>query len=72
MDPKFHICQRLSFSGALCTVRYIGIVKGTQGGWLGVEWDDSSRGKHAGEHGGVKYFKCKFLCVCWLNSVLFG
>ncbi|EEH40779.2 tubulin-specific chaperone E [Paracoccidioides lutzii Pb01] len=51
--------SRLSFDGALCTVRYIGEVKGTKGQWLGVEWDDPNRGKHSGEHKGVKYFQCK-------------
>ncbi|EEH08077.1 tubulin-specific chaperone E [Histoplasma capsulatum G186AR] len=51
--------SRLSFEGGLCTVRYIGEVKGTKGQWLGVEWDDSTRGKHSGEHDGVKYFQCK-------------
>ncbi|KAI1933074.1 hypothetical protein LOZ66_006602 [Ophidiomyces ophidiicola] len=50
---------RLSFDRALCTVRYVGEVQGTNGSWLGVEWDDPSRGKHSGEYGGVKYFQCK-------------
>ncbi|OAX83423.1 hypothetical protein ACJ72_02222 [Emergomyces africanus] len=51
--------SRLSFDGALCTVRYTGEVQGTKGQWLGVEWDDATRGKHSGEHQGVKYFQCK-------------
>ena len=50
--------QRLSFSGDLCTVRYIGPVSKTNGDWLGVEWDDANRGKHNGSHDGVKYFDC--------------
>lgn len=54
-----YIGQRLSFSSALCTVRYIGTVLGTKGEWLGVEWDDPRRGKHGGEHDGVRYFECK-------------
>jgi hypothetical protein len=58
MCSDFHIGQRLSFASALCTVRYIGTVKGTKGEWLGVEWDDSARGKHSGEHDGVRYFTC--------------
>ncbi|PGH01760.1 hypothetical protein GX51_05076 [Blastomyces parvus] len=53
------IGSRLSFEGALCTVRYIGEVQGTKGQWLGVEWDEPARGKHLGEHQGVKYFQCK-------------
>ncbi|KZF26408.1 putative tubulin-specific chaperone [Xylona heveae TC161] len=59
MDADFHLGQRLSFDGALCTVRYTGEVKGTSGRWLGVEWDDVGRGKHSGEHGGIRYFECK-------------
>ncbi|KAK2804166.1 hypothetical protein FQN50_006708 [Emmonsiellopsis sp. PD_5] len=51
--------SRLAFEGALCTVRYVGEVQGTKGQWLGVEWDDLTRGKHSGEHQGVKYFQCK-------------
>ncbi|EFX03843.1 tubulin-specific chaperone [Grosmannia clavigera kw1407] len=52
--------QRLSYDGAICTVRYVGPVAGTSGGlWLGVEWDDPSRGKHDGVHKGVRYFSCQ-------------
>ncbi|OQE43157.1 hypothetical protein PENCOP_c003G05495 [Penicillium coprophilum] len=51
--------QRRSFDGHLSTIRYVGTVQGTTGDWLGVEWDDASRGKHSGEHKGVKYFSCK-------------
>ncbi|ROV89956.1 hypothetical protein VMCG_10105 [Cytospora schulzeri] len=50
--------KRLSYNGALCTVRYIGEVSGTSGTWLGVEWDDQSRGKHDGSHKGTRYFEC--------------
>ena len=53
-----YLGQRLSYDRALCTVRFIGEVQGTKGEWLGVEWDDSERGKHAGEHNGVRYFTC--------------
>lgn len=52
------IGKRLSFGGDLCTVRYIGEVKGTKGQWLGIEWDDPTRGKHNGEAGGTRYFEC--------------
>ena len=60
MSSDFHIGQRLSYSGALCTLRYVGGVNGTKGEWLGVEWDDPSGGKHTGQHGGVKYFECTY------------
>ncbi|KAJ5814973.1 hypothetical protein N7474_006750 [Penicillium riverlandense] len=45
--------QRRSFDGHRCTIRYVGTVEGTTGDWLGVEWDDPTRGKHAGEHKGT-------------------
>ena len=38
--------------------RYIGPVKGQEGTWVGVEWDDATRGKHDGSTGGVQYFSC--------------
>ncbi|GAB1310154.1 hypothetical protein MFIFM68171_00364 [Madurella fahalii] len=59
MSPIAQIGQRRSYDGALCTVRYIGEVVGTTGTWLGVEWDDPERGKHDGQHKGVRYFSCK-------------
>lgn len=39
-------------------MRFVGEVAGTTGTWLGVEWDDSARGKHDGCHKGVRYFTC--------------
>ncbi|KAF7589672.1 hypothetical protein BBP40_003964 [Aspergillus hancockii] len=59
MDPTVHVNQRRSYNSNLCTVRYAGKVEGTTGEWLGVEWDDPTRGKHSGEHQGVRYFTCK-------------
>ncbi|VDM67084.1 unnamed protein product [Strongylus vulgaris] len=38
------------------TVRYIGNVAGHPGVWVGVEWDDPSRGKHDGLVNGIRYF----------------
>lgn len=58
MAPGFRIGSRLSFGGDLCTVRYVGLVQGTKGQWLGIEWDDPTRGKHNGQAGGVRYFDC--------------
>ncbi|EFJ42091.1 hypothetical protein VOLCADRAFT_67418 [Volvox carteri f. nagariensis] len=40
------------------TVRYIGPVAQQQGTWVGVEWDDPTRGKHDGSTAGVRYFTC--------------
>ncbi|KAL2794756.1 hypothetical protein BJX66DRAFT_303101 [Aspergillus keveii] len=50
--------QRRSYNGDLCTIRYVGKVEGTSGEWLGVEWDDPTRGKHSGQHQGTRYFTC--------------
>lgn len=61
MTNEFYIGKRLSFDGQLCTVRYYGEVKGTKGEWLGVEWDNPTRGKHSGENGGIRYFECTCL-----------
>lgn len=41
------------------TVRYVGRVDGQDGVWVGVEWDDATRGKHDGSTSGVRYFECK-------------
>ena len=59
MGTPFYHNRRLSYSGALCTVRYEGPVQGTKGEWLGVEWDEPGRGKHSGDHEGLKYFQCE-------------
>ncbi|KAK6335495.1 hypothetical protein TWF696_002269 [Orbilia brochopaga] len=59
MASTYYIGQRLSSDSRPCTVRYIGEVQGTKGEWLGVEWDDPARGKHSGEHNGIRYFECK-------------
>lgn len=54
----FYEGRRLRYDGALCTVRYDGPLSGLKGGWLGVEWDNSARGKHNGQHKGEQIFKC--------------
>ncbi|TKA25763.1 hypothetical protein B0A50_05860 [Salinomyces thailandicus] len=56
----YHIGQRLSLKGQLCTIRYIGPVADKPGEWLGVEWDDSARGKHNGTHNNISYFTCTY------------
>ncbi|KAL8787151.1 MAG: hypothetical protein Q9213_002367 [Squamulea squamosa] len=50
--------RRLSCDGSLCTIRWQGEIEGLKGQWLGVEWDDPSRGKHNGKHGDKRYFDC--------------
>ncbi|XP_070180632.1 tubulin-specific chaperone E-like [Littorina saxatilis] len=54
---KVEIGDRISVDDNIGTVRFIGCVPPTKGVWLGVEWDDPSRGKHDGSHEGVRYFE---------------
>ncbi|KAH9180398.1 hypothetical protein EDB89DRAFT_2238261 [Lactarius sanguifluus] len=49
---------RFALSGYIGTIKYVGGVEGTSGVWLGVEWDDSNRGKHDGIKDGQRYFAC--------------
>lgn len=58
MTSAFYPGRRLSYDGFLCTVRYIGPLQGIGGEWLGVEWDDITRGKHDGKHKGQQVFQC--------------
>ncbi|KAK3810001.1 MAG: hypothetical protein J3Q66DRAFT_62075 [Benniella sp.] len=59
-QPQFRVGQRIEVEDMRGTIRYIGEIPSTKGTWLGVEWDDKERGKHSGEHNGVKYFDCLF------------
>ena len=59
MTSKFYPGRRLSYDGGLCTVRYFGSLADTEGSWLGIEWDDPTRGKHHGTHKGGQIFECR-------------
>lgn len=48
---------RVEYQGFRGTVCFAGEIAGQAGVWIGVEWDDPSRGKHDGSHNGVSYFK---------------
>ncbi|MCJ1401887.1 hypothetical protein MMC11_005104 [Xylographa trunciseda] len=56
--PDFYIGKRVSLAGDLGTIRYVGKVVGTEHDWLGIEWDDPTRGKHDGAYNGHVYFQC--------------
>ncbi|KAJ9592917.1 hypothetical protein L9F63_015422, partial [Diploptera punctata] len=51
--------QRVECNGHYGTIGYVGEVPPTKGTWLGVDWDDPSRGKHNGSHNGVTYFNTR-------------
>ncbi|EST06052.1 Leucine rich repeat 4 [Kalmanozyma brasiliensis GHG001] len=49
--------QRVSLGPHRGTIRYRGPVPPSTGEWLGIEWDDPTRGKHSGTSaGGTRYF----------------
>lgn len=50
--------RRIKYAGNIGTIKYVGPVDGTRGVWLGVEWDDPTRGKHNGMKDGKQYFSC--------------
>ncbi|KIK58192.1 hypothetical protein GYMLUDRAFT_1006380 [Collybiopsis luxurians FD-317 M1] len=60
MDSLPLVGDRISLSGYLATVKYVGNVENTTGIWIGVEWDSPERGKHDGVKDGKRYFSCRF------------
>ena len=49
-----------SGDGHIATIKWKGILKDAKGNedeWLGVEWDDPTRGRHNGEYQGKKLFE---------------
>nr|CAH7733567.1 unnamed protein product [Callosobruchus chinensis] len=53
---NFRVGSRVDCCGYIGTIKYIGPVEGHKGIWLGVDWDDSTRGKHNGTVNGIDYF----------------
>ncbi|CAH8454806.1 unnamed protein product [Schistosoma turkestanicum] len=41
------------------TICYVGHLPKSSGLWLGIDWDDQSRGRHDGTYNGVRYFQAK-------------
>nr|XP_039253039.1 tubulin-specific chaperone E-like [Styela clava] len=58
-EGVIYVGQRASVGEYFGTVRYVGPVPTTKGDWVGIEWDDTSRGKHNGTKDGVSYFTCE-------------
>ncbi|XP_057698475.1 tubulin-specific chaperone E [Corythoichthys intestinalis] len=56
--PEDALGRRVLCGQHRATVRFVGAVPPTEGVWLGVEWDDPTRGKHDGSREGVRYFTC--------------
>ncbi|KAK1262969.1 hypothetical protein QJS04_geneDACA016270 [Acorus gramineus] len=54
--------QRVHIAGdprRIGTVRYVGVVEGHEGMWVGVDWDGDDDGKHDGSVNGVRYFDAR-------------
>lgn len=58
-DKKYEIGSRIECDGYQGTLKYVGPVGNTKGQWLGIDWDDPTRGKHNGTYEGVEYFKAR-------------
>ncbi|XP_012135137.2 glyoxalase 1 [Megachile rotundata] len=58
-DKKYEIGSRIECDGYRGTLKYCGPVGDTKGLWLGIDWDDPTRGKHNGTYEGIEYFKAR-------------
>ncbi|KAL6439102.1 hypothetical protein ACFW04_003814 [Cataglyphis niger] len=58
-DKKYEVSSRIECDGYRGTVKYVGPVGNTKGEWLGIDWDDSTRGKHNGTYEGIEYFQAR-------------
>lgn len=58
-DKKYEIGSRIECDGYQGTLKYVGPVGDTKGQWLGIDWDDPTRGKHDGIYEGIEYFKTR-------------
>lgn len=56
---QIKVGHRMECNGYYGTVGYVGEVPPTKGIWLGIDWDDPSRGKHNGTHEGITYFNTR-------------
>lgn len=58
-DKKYEIASRIDCDGHRGTLKYVGPVGNMKGQWLGIDCDDSTRGKHNGTYEGVEYFQAR-------------
>ncbi|XP_063995172.1 tubulin-specific chaperone E [Diachasmimorpha longicaudata] len=57
---NYQIGQRIACDGHYGTICYIGAVENTAGLWLGIDWDNPTRGKHNGTYHDKEYFKTRY------------
>lgn len=53
---NIQVGSRIESDGHYATVKFLGEVPPTAGLWVGVEWDDPTRGKHDGCYDDVRFF----------------
>lgn len=53
------IGDRVSVGFHRGTVSYVGPVDQFDGVWIGIDWDDVTRGKHDGQVNGKRYFHAR-------------
>ncbi|XP_059659317.1 tubulin-folding cofactor E [Cornus florida] len=61
-SSELGIGQRVHSAGdcrRIGTVKYVGVVEGYSGEWVGVDWDNEDEGKHDGSINEVRYFQAK-------------
>ncbi|XP_019872154.1 tubulin-specific chaperone E isoform X2 [Aethina tumida] len=58
-ETECHIGARIELNGYYGSIKYIGPLEGYPGKWLGIDWDDPTRGKHNGMIKGVQYFETR-------------
>ena len=61
MSEDYNPGQRFQVDKQKATLRFVGEIEGQAGTWVGLEWDDSARGRHDGSHLGKR---CTFLGSC--------
>lgn len=56
-NKSIQIGRRVCVGTYTGVAQYVGQLPGTDFMWVGVEWDDPSRGKHNGVYNDIRYFQ---------------
>ena len=67
-SADFRLGERIEHDGQAATIRYIGPVPDKSESWLGIEYDEPSRGKHSGTVGRVELFDCEYARILALMA----
>ena len=58
-DDIYTIGERCCCGDDCGVIRFSGVVEGSSGMWVGIEWNNIGRGKHNGNLNGKQYFICE-------------